>query len=226
MNKKELNSFSMMKNVDQFFTINFALFADKPAIIKAHARLKVKIDEIETNGQTQAINTEANTAIKGEVRNTLTNTTLKVAAAIKAVAVITTDAHLKMIANISRSELNRMHENDYVIKIRAISEAAQPIASDLSIWGVTQDEINSMNADATNFLQCSPINRNIVTHPIQATADIKTRMAEANVLLSDTLDTLMLPYKNINHNLHGLYLIARSTFERNVFQDDNDIKEM
>ena len=218
MNRTEMNQFNMMQSVDQFFTINLLLLSSNPAIGKNAARLKTLIGEINAISQVQAVSTKADTTIKADIKSSLIDGALKVAGGMSAHAAATGDTRLKMIADISFSELNKMRETDFTIKIRAIYDAALPIAEALEVWGVTQADIDGLNTGVEEFTNQSPAIRNVKAKTKQATSGLKTKFDEGNDLLKNTLDPMMLPFKNLNPTLHGEYMNARAIIDRRATQ--------
>jgi hypothetical protein len=210
MDRRDLNSLNMMKSVEQFLTTNNLFFVDRPFILDAHEKLKTSITEIESKGQTQATDTQIETTLKNRDRNALTGITLRVVAAMGAVATTNSDIRLKITADVSKTDLNRMRENDYDTKINAIYQAALPFANELASWGVTLADIESLNTSVTDLTHQAPTNRNIQIKTKQATTEIKAKISETSALLHDTLDALLLPYKTLNPTLHGEYVIART----------------
>ena len=218
MNRTEMNQFNMMQSVDQFFTINLLLLSSNPAIGKNAARLKTLIGEINAISQVQAVSTKADTTIKADIKSSLIDGALKVAGGMSAHAAATGDTRLKMIADISFSELNKMRETDFTIKIRAIYDAALPIAEALEVWGVTQADIDGLNTGVEEFTNQSPAIRNVKAKTKQATSGLKTKFDEGNDLLKNILDPMMLPFKNLNPTLHGEYMNARAIIDRRATQ--------
>jgi len=218
MNRTEMNQFNMMQSVDQFFTINLLLLSSNPAIGKNAARLKTLIGEINAISQVQAVSTKADTTIKADIKSSLIDGALKVAGGMSAHAAATGDTRLKMIADISFSELNKMRETDFTIKIRAIYDAALPIAEALEVWGVTQADIDGLNTGVEEFTTKSPAIRNVKAKTKQATSGLKTKFDEGNDLIKNTLDPMMLPFKNLNPTLHGEYMNARAIIDRRATQ--------
>ena len=218
MNRTEMNQFNMMQSVDQFFTINLLLLSSNPAIGTNVARLKTLIADINAISQVQAISTKADTTIKADIKSSLIDGALKVAGGMSAHAAATGDTRLKMIADISFSELNKMRETDFTIKIRAIYDAALPIAEALEVWGVTQADIDGLNTGVEEFTTKSPAIRNVKAKTKQATSGLKTKFDEGNDLIKNTLDPMMLPFKNLNPTLHGEYMNARAIIDRRATQ--------
>ncbi len=218
MNRKELNSLNEMKSVEQFLTNNQATFADKPGIVAAHNGLKTLIGQAESNYQLQSIDTTVETAIKDDAKKDLTAITLKVAAAMTAVAAGTSNARLRAIADVSKNSLNRMREPDYINKVRSISQEASTMGDELATWEVSLREIDRLGTLLDSFSKTAPINRNIEAANIQATADLRANLSDARALMRDTLDALLLPYKTINPTLYGQYQVARAIINRSATQ--------
>lgn len=209
MTRVEQNQFNMIKSVDQFFTNNQSHFSAHPAIVAAANKLKTLISDINSHSQVQAVSTKADTAIKAKAKSSLIDTLLKVAGGMAAHAATTGNTRLKMAADITPSELKKMPENELVIKIRATYEAALPLATELAPWGVTQADIDALNAGADEYTTKSPGIRNLKAKTVQATTNLKAKQDEANTHIKSILDAMMLPFKNLNPTLHGEYLNAR-----------------
>ena len=218
MNRTEMNQFNMMQSVDQFFTINLLLLSSNPAIGTNVARLKTLIGEINAISQVQAVSTKADTTIKADIKSSLIDGALKVAGGMSAHAAATGDTRLKINADVTFSDLNKMRETDFTIKIRAIYDAALPIAEALEVWGVTQADIDGLNTGVEEFTTKSPAIRNVKAKTKQATSGLKTKFDEGNDLIKNTLDPMMLPFKNLNPTLHGEYMNARAIIDRRATQ--------
>ena len=220
MNRRELNSINMMRTVYQFLTINQSSWMNKPSINEAYVKLGANISEIETHGQIQATDVTVETTIKSQTKEKLTATTLRITQAMGAVATAKSDTRLKAMSDISENDLNHLREDNYVIKIHAIYQAAIAIAPELMTWEITQSDIESLNIGASMFKQHAPDNSNLKVLTIEATANIKAKLSETSTLLSDTLDPLMLPFKTLNPTLHEGYVIARRTVDRAATHSD------
>ena len=218
MNRVEMNQFNMMQDVDQFFTINQSVFSGHPAIVKSINELKLVIGDIKGISQMQAVRTKAESTIKADIKSSLIDGALKVAGGMSAHAAATGDTRLKINADVTFSDLNKMRETDFTIKIRAIYDTALPIAEALEVWGVTQADIDGLNTGIEDFTTQSPVIRNLKAKTKQATSGLKTKFDEGNDLIKNTLDPMMLPFKNLNPTLHGEYMNARAIIDRRATQ--------
>jgi len=214
MNRKEINLSDMMQSVDEFLTNNASLIQTQTPLVQAHTRLHAINSDIFLLNQQQAIDTKGDTVIKGNQKKELVQHLTKVAAATGAHAAAIADPKLKLTATVSDWELQNMRENDLVVKAKTIYDAALPVVSSLATWGVTQADLDTLNADFTGFKQKTPAIRNIQVSSTQATANLKVKLKEGKTLLKETIDAMMLPYKNLNPVFYGQYLDARSIVER------------
>ncbi len=210
MNRVEMNQFNMMLSLDQFFTNNQNLISSNPAIVAACTKLKSLIGDINSQSQVQAVSTKADSAVKADLKSSIIDTVLKVAAGMAAHAASTSDTRLKIAANITRSELKKMRDADLLIKTRATHEVALPLLEELAIWGVTKADVDALVSMADEYSTQSPDIRNLKVKTVQATTDLKTKIDETNTLIKSTLDPMMLPFKNLNPTFHGEYLNART----------------
>lgn len=210
MTRVELNQFSMMQSVDQFLSKNNSIIGSNPAIVEAAKSLKTFIGEIRTHSQKQAQSTKAETAIKTGVKNVIIETLLKVTAAMAARAATTSDVRLKMASNITRSDINKLHDTELLIKTNAIYEIASSIVEELEIWGITRADVESLKTYAEGYSVKSPEIRNLKLTAVQATSDLKAKFEETNAFIKNTLDPMMSPYRSQIPSFYGEYLKART----------------
>jgi hypothetical protein len=213
MTRKEQNQFNMMQTVSQFLTINEEHISNKSALMGAHTKLKIHIESIEANSQIQAVNTKSDAAIKTIERLNIIDTTLKVLAGMAAHGASISDTRLKMASKVRLSELKKLRDTDFVIKVRAIYQVAIPFTAELAEWGIEKSDIDSLDSSSTEYLRKSPDMRNIKAKTIQATSEIKLLFDETNTHLKTTLDPMMLPFKVLKPSFHGEYLNARAIID-------------
>jgi hypothetical protein len=213
MTRNEQNQFTMMQSVHQFLTINELFFSNNSSLMAVYKQLKVQIDEIDTHSQVQAGNTKADSALKLQNKENIIETVLKVLAGMGAHGASINDTRLKMASNVKISELRRLRDADFVIKIRAIYEIALPIAIELGVWGVEKTDIDSLDRSPNEYMQKSPGIRNVKAKTVQATTDLKLAFDTTNTLIKSTLDPMMLPFKTLKPTFHGEYLIARAIID-------------
>lgn len=213
MERKANNKVNMLITVDKFLDNNQTLISANPAIVEAHTRLKSYNSTIQILNLKQSEDTTIETALKNKVKDTLIADALKVAAGLGAHATATADLRLQAIAKVSKSMLQEIREIDFNTKIQAIADAAKPIAAQLTIWGVTPEDIDALDTQKEQFTTQTPIQRTVKVKAVQATGDLNKTITEAAKYLADTLDAFMLPFKTINPTFHGEYLHARKIID-------------
>jgi len=214
MNRREINLHGMLLTVEEFLIDNQSSFANKPAILSCMATLKEKNAGIESLSQAQAISTKADFLIKGDDKKSLIDTAIKISDGMKGHAAATQDTRLKVEAEISRWDMNRMRENDLVIRLKRLHEVALPLATYLLESGISQAEIDSLDTNSDKLMKTNPAIQNVKAKTTQATAEMGQTVVDTNNMLRDTLDPLMLQFKTLNATLYGEYQNARKIIDR------------
>lgn len=214
MNRKEINLLGMIESVVEGLGNNQSFISDKPAILAVVAKLKTNLLEITSLKSKQAVNTKADTVVKGYKKGDLIANLLVVAAGVAAVGAEKNDVKLKMAGAISESALKNMRESDLVIKGHEVYETALSIATELAKWSVTKEEIDELGESTDSYLSQNPTIRNIKAKSVQATVEIKDKLDESYSLIKDQLDAFMLPYKKINPTFYGEYQNTRVIIAR------------
>ena len=210
MTRVQINLLSMLKSVVQFFTENPTLLIGKPALQAALDKLKAYIHAIELLEQEQAKGSKADTALKGETNVMLINASLKVLAGVAAHAAATNDTRLKMDSDFTENDLKKLRGNTLITEVHGFYEMALPLAPELVIWNVTQDDIDALDTNSAAFDAKDPAIKNIKARSTQATKDMKAKLDEAYNFTKDSVDAMMLPVKISNPTVYGHYQNARN----------------
>ena len=218
MTRKEMNLLNMFKSTDLFLTANKDLLKNFEPIIASGGRIKTGIDVIETLSEKQAKDTKVHTELKVNEKDVLDKLTLKVSTAMSAVAAATNNVELKLVSDLKKSNLIRMRENDYFIKVQSVYKSALPLAAQLVVWGVTADDIEALNTMSNSLQKRTPDIRNVKVVTKQSTAELKQKVAEINLEIKDTLDKLMKPMNVLNPTLYGQYTNARKILDKAATQ--------
>ena len=218
MTRNEMNLVNMFKTVDWFLDTNKELLKGYQPIIESHGRLKQGLLVLNDLSEAQAKDTKVQTELKSNEKDELDRTMIKVSDAMSAVAAATNNQELKLIANWPKSLLSRLREGDYHIKVQQIYKAALPLASQLLVWGVSAEEIEALNTLSSSFQKRTPDIRNVKVVSKQASTELRSKVAELNLEVKDTLDKLLKPFSNLNPTLYGQYTNARSIVEKAATQ--------
>jgi len=209
MTRNEMNLVNMFKTVDRFFLNNIDFFRAYPSILESHARIQQGLGIIDGLSETQSTGTKVQTGLKNNEKKELDLKMIKVSDAIGAVAAATNNSELKLIADWPKSLLNRLREGDYYIKVQQVYKTALPLANQLQVWGVSIDDIETLNTLSASMKQRTPDRRNIEVVSKQATTELRDTIADLNKELKNTTDKLMKPIATLNPTVFGQYSNAR-----------------
>ena len=214
MNRRELNLSGMFQTLEEFLNNNLSSFEDKPLIMNVIADLGQRNQTIRSLNEAQSVSTRAEFYIKAEDKKVLIDNALKVSDGLKVIATMKKDSRLKIEAEISRWDLGRMRENDMLVRLKQLYVAAQPYVDELIPLGISADIIDSLNSDSSKLMKSSPMIKNIKVKTTQATAELGQLVVDTNNMIRETLDPLMLMFKNLNPTLYGEYQNARKIIDR------------
>jgi len=218
MTRNEMNLVNMFKSVDLFLTENHEeLKAYKP-IMDFHESLQLRLMKIDDRSEIQATGTKVQTGLKLNEKTELDRLMLKVSDAMSAEAAATNDLELKLVADWPKSLLNRLREGDYHVKVLQVYKAALAIADKLAQWGVTLEEIESLNTLNTSRQKRTPEIRNVKVVSAQASTELRDHVATQNTDIKETLDKLMKPFSTLKPTLYGHYTNARKVVDRSATQ--------
>ena len=85
-------------------------------------------------------------------------------------------------------------------KITGVSNIVTPILTDLIPYGVTEDKIDAMNADASAFGTYASVPRNQIIQRAGATTQLDEQVKGAHDFVRTTMDTLSRNFKSTNYD--------------------------
>lgn len=218
MTRTDLNSLNMFKAVELFYTTNNVALAPFEVIKNAGTQIKLMVAEIDDLSKTQSQNTKVETGLKNIERDELNDILDKVIAALGAEAVATQNNELRLSVNTNKSDIKRLREADYKIRVDWVYVTALPHAAKLEKWGVTAAEIEMLNTKAASFAGRSTVMRNKTAITKQASTEIKEKIAALSTYLRNDVDTLMAPFAKLNPTLYGQYKNARKIVDKAATQ--------
>lgn len=226
MNRRELNLSGMFQTLEEFLNNNLSSFEDKPLIMAFIADFKQRNKTILSLNEAQSVSTRAEFYIKAEDKKILLNNAISVSDGLKVIAAMKNDSHLKIEADVTRWELGRMRENDMLIRLKQLHTSALPYIEELIAIGVSAEVTNSLDGDTSKLMKSSPMIKNIRVKTVQATSELGELVVATNNLIRDTLDPLMLMFKNLNSTLYGEYNNARKIVDIRGGRTSKEDKEV
>ncbi len=218
MTRTDLNSMNMFKAVELFYTTNEVALAPFEAVKNVGLQVAQKVAEIDELSKTQSQNNKVETGLKSIERDELNGILDKVFAALGAVAVGTQNDELRLATITNKTDIKRLREADYIIRVDWVYTTALPLADKLKTWGVTATDIEMLNTKAASFAGRSTAMRNKTAVTKQATTEIKEKIAALGTYLRNDADALMAPFATLNPTLHSQYKNARSIVDKAASQ--------
>lgn len=219
MTRREINQFNMILSVDDYLSSNAEVLTDFPVVNQATAQLQTYAGSIRITTEKQGITTLGQTALKKTERLQLADTAVKVLDALKAHAAATANVRLKaMMAQYVPSKFKTMRESNLLTAVKQIYNEAEPIQSNLEIWGINNDDIKALNTSNIPLPQRSSAIRGTQAVHKQATVELKQTINQATDLLKNTIDPMMLPFRTINPTFYGEYKVTRLIINKTATQ--------
>jgi len=214
MNRRELNLSVTFQTLEEFLNRNLSNFKDNDPILGVIGELKIKNTKIRNLNELLAKSTEADYAVKSTDEHILIDIAIKVSDGLKIIAATRNDAGLKNEARISRWELMHMRGNEMFVRLKQLYATALPFAKELLPLGVSIEEIDSLNIDASELVNSTPAIQNIKAKTKQATAELREIIADTNILLHEMLDPLMLQFEIVDFTLFSEFKNIRKNIDR------------
>jgi len=133
-----------------------------------------------------------------------------VATGLAAHAAKVKDVKLKLLSDVSENVFKNMREADFVTYIGNLYDVAITLVSELLVWGVSKEDIDYLSENSGTYRERTPAIRNIEVKSKQAKADMKLKFGEVMDLIRDSLDPMMLPFKQLNPSFYSQYLSVRT----------------
>jgi hypothetical protein len=209
MNAKQINRLNMFEAVQAFMANTQTTWTSITAIGAAKLELDGKITAIRTERQKQEKDASGLVVERKTLRETLTRQTLKVSGALLAYASATNNAELIGIVDYTPSNFVRARDNIFYDMVRIIYEAATPLATQLAGYNIVAADLTLMQTQLTQFLTAIPKRRNATAVSKSATTAIGGLFKDADTILKNKLDRLVLSFRVTNPDFYTNYLNAR-----------------
>lgn len=209
MTSDQINKLNMYEAVQAFLAGTQATWTPVAAIGTAKTEFDNKLTAIRTERQKQEKDASGLVTERKLLRETLTRQTLKVSGALLAYSSATGNAELMAVANYSPSNLAQSRDNIFYDKARIISEAASPLATQLTGYNLVAADLTQLQTLLGQYLTAIPKRRNAAAVSKSATAAIRALFKDADLLLRKKLDMLMLSFRISNPDFYANYQNAR-----------------
>lgn len=212
----------MYRAVDSFGKEQLALLSGVLAIPTTFSELQDLCALIDQAAKAQGTKTKGITQSKTTQKKRMADQAVIVGAAISVLATKTNNLELKGMVNYAVSTITRLTDAEAVIVCNAMHEQGTKYLAEATQYGLTQAALDFLEATTTSFSDLTGKRRSSQGTKVAATEDLDTLFAQADALLKEVLDKLMLPFKHTNANLHNQYLNARQIIDLGSRRDPGD----
>jgi len=210
MNAKQDNKVGMFTSVKLACAENSAIWASVPAFGAAFAKFNTCVERIQEFAQKQAERSTGATADKRRCRESMCDAALVIAGAARAFAIDNNNLELAGKVDFSRSTLLGGRDRTSAEKCQTIHRLASENLGDLTEHGVTPAKLKGLQTKIDAYMACLQRPRQIIAESKTATAQLEAEIETADQLLTDSLDRLVLQFKDSEPEFYNNYTNARA----------------
>jgi hypothetical protein len=144
---------------------------------------------------------------------------IKVISGLIAHATITNNYELRNSINYTKSNLKNTRDNILYDKAQLVYNTARPLATELAVYLVAQEDIDAVNALSTDYQNAIPAKRAAITAQKASTDNIRNAFKNIDNLLKDKLDNLVILFQVTNATFYKEYKAARIIIDLGVRHD-------
>jgi hypothetical protein len=226
MTKKFLNKLRMMKAVLALLMSNLSVWEMIPDVVNDVDELKLTVDEIEATQMLTSTELTGQSDEKETVQAKLIRMILSISSALMARADRTSHEVLAAKVNFSESALRSQRDQEQVVTGRRIAKLAEENLEGLTSSGITIDQVTALRELTDQFEALLPVNRISVAERKAANARLKTLFKQADKLLKNRLDRMMVRYETEDPAFYAAYENARMILDYGTRYEKEEQEEM
>jgi hypothetical protein len=209
MNDREENNLSMKIAVEKVLTDHEPVWNSIPQFVNAVALLHSKNESVVLERQKQEKQISGITMNKFASKEAMCKTAAEVSSIVMAYASSINDNELKK--TVSYSYTRMLQDRDTLARDRCllIYNTAMPLAATLADFGLVAGKLPELNTSITNY-------STLISAPRTATGDRKTAglnieklLKDSDLILKNSIDKMMVPFKTTNTDFYNKYISAR-----------------
>ncbi len=213
MKKIEINKQRMLNAVDQKLDENEQILTSVPAVVNAHSDLKTVIADIGNEEKDFMSRTKGATADKQLKEDELVEKIVVISGSMYAYGIDAGNEEIKQAADITRSKLYQMPDLELGDKATALLNLADEQISNLTDYGVTQEEITLARNALEEYQQALRIQSSKQAERSGDRTALTGLFQNADHILNNRLDRLMERFKISHPNFYNEYLSARTIYD-------------
>ena len=209
MTDKQENKRSMFTSVKNLLYAHNGIWAGIPALEDAYEKFENILLKIDSQAQLQAGNIKGITKQKQKEEDEMIQFALEMATTVKAYASVIGDNDLKDKVSYSPSELR--NSRDTVLKdiCQNIHDIAQNVISELGDYGKTPEDLQQLQQEIDDYAEILSKPRDAVATRAAATSELANLFQQADEILINQIDNLMVSYKASEPRFYNMYDNAR-----------------
>jgi hypothetical protein len=206
-----------------------SIYGHIPAFVAAVEELRIIIDALDREALQQTNVTSKGVSLtKNELENKMIQTTLMVAGLTYRYAFKTNNNDLLVKSNLNKRILYNVSDVEAIAIARSIAAEMQLHSNALEAYGVDESLRNELEQSINNFQAALAQPRDLIVEKKQYTGNLAKTFAEADSILYDGLDRLIVKFKTSSPAFYTDYKNARNLIvhgahrKSNVKDGDND----
>ena len=181
--------------------------------------LKTKID---TERSLIEKSTEGVTKAKRNAETALIRMAFSISAGLAAFAVRSKNEVLLAEVNFKKSDFELMRNNKLIATGRMLVAEAQKHTDVLSGYQVTPDDVAQLEAAIANFEALVPAPQRSIGDNKMKREDLDDLFKQANTLMRDVMDRMIVPYESKAPEFYRAYQNARKSVKLGIRHNDDD----
>ncbi|MBR8536029.1 hypothetical protein KDU71_10705 [Carboxylicivirga sediminis] len=209
MDARQNNKMSMYIATMRVLRSQEATLNTVPALADGITQFDALVQAIDAAHRIQMTYSSANSKMKIKEEDEMIQATVQVAAALYVYAHDNKLPGLKSQVGITPSSLKRMTDKELKNACQLVLELAETYVGDLADYGVTPEVVATLKKEIEDYATLIATPRNEIVTRSQATARLKELFDEADELLKNKLDKLMVLMEVQQPAIYKTYLAAR-----------------
>lgn len=210
MTDRQENKRSMYLAVQNICNANNGTWNTTPAFVEAFTDFQTTLADIDTQAQIQEGKTTGTTQNKQQEEDEMIQASIVIAAAAYAYASRIGDNALKERVNYTPSQLRRSRDNTLRDSCQNIHDAANEVIAHLADYGIVPENLAQQQQEIDDYSAILAEPRVAIGTRATATTRLVELFQQADDLLKNQLDKLMLIYQTTQPTFYNQYQSART----------------
>lgn len=213
MNSKQEVKLNSYQATEELGDNNAALIATNGAFQAAFNTFKDKIAAIVNTAQQKDVDLTGIAADKKAAKQKLCRTTADMAGIIYAYASATANNTLKQEVNLNFRDLMRTKDAQLAPRCQNIHDKGVENVDTMTGYGITPAKLAALQTDINDYAATTPKPRTARTHRATLNANLSTLFKEADQILIDQMDFLIVAFKAANPDFVSDYQKTRALID-------------